>query len=321
MKAYWIAKGAEGTNVELRDVTMPEPKAGELVVRVRATSLNRIEFMSGKPGAPARAAGSECAGDVVSIGEGVTTFAKGDRVMGRAPGAFAEYATIDVRDAMRVPANMRWEDAAAIPIVFVAAYDMLVAQGELTEGQCLLVTAISSGVGVASLGLAKALGARVIGTSRSADKLARLQKLGLDVGIHARGDAFSEAALKATDGKGAHLVVNTVGGSVFAECVRSLAFEGRLATVGFLDRQTTANIDLDALHAKRLRVFGVSNRMRTVAQRAATVRAFERDVLPRFGDGKLRPIIDKVFGWKELPAAVKFMESDAQVGKLVVTLD
>jgi len=195
---------------------------------------------------------------------------------------------------------------------------MLIAQGRLAAGQWLLVTAISSGVGVAALQTAKVLGARVIGTSGSPEKLARLEKLGLDVGLHTRAGDFQDAVVKATDGKGVNLVVNNVGGSVFGECMKSLAFEGRLATVGHLDRVLSAALDIELLHRKRLTVFGVSNRLRTAAQRAETVRAFARDVLPYFADGRLRPLVDRVFGFDELPAAVQFMESDAQVGKIVV---
>jgi len=225
---------------------------------------------------------------------------------------------MDAREAMQVPARLTWEEAAATPLTFIVVYDMLVAQGHLAAGQWLLVTGVSSGVGVAALQTGKVLGARVIGTSGSAEKLARLEKHGLDVGIRTRVGDFHDAVMKATDGKGVNLVVNNVGGSVFGECIKALAFEGRLATVGHMDRVLSATLDLELLHRKRLTVFGVSNRLRTAAQRSETVRAFARDVLPYFEDGRLRPLVDKVFGFAELAAAIKFMESDAQVGKIVV---
>jgi len=318
MKAYWIAPGPSGTGVELRETATPEPKPGEILVRVRASSLNRGELLGGKAGAAARAGGGECAGEVVELGDGVTGLAPGDRLMGRCGGGFAEYALMDAREAMRVPASLSWEEAAAMPLVFLVVYDMLVAQGRLAAGQWLLVTGVSSGVGVASLQTAKVLGARVIGTSGSAEKLARLEKLGLDVGLRTRAADFAEAVLKATDGKGASLAVNNMGGSVFAECIRALAFEGRLAIVGHLDRVMSATLDLEALHGKRLTVFGVSNRLRNAGQRAETVRGFVRDILPHVEAGRLRPLVDRVFGFDDLPAAITFMESDAQVGKLVV---
>jgi len=318
MKAYWITPGSGGTSVELREAATPEPKSGEILVRVRATSLNRGELLGGKPGAPARPGGGECAGDVVKVGAGVSGVSAGDRMMGRCAGGFAEYALMDAREVMRVPGRLSWEEAAATPLVFVVVYDMLVTQGHLASGQWLLVTGVSSGVGVAALQTGKVLGARVIGTSGSAEKLARLEKLGLDVGIHTRAGDFHDAVMKATDDKGVNLVVNNVGGSVFAECIRGLAFEGRLATVGHMDRVLTAPLDLEALHSKRLTVFGVSNRLRTAAQRAETVRGFVKDVLPHLEDGALRPLVDTVFEFDDLPAAIKFMESDAQVGKIVV---
>jgi NADPH:quinone reductase len=318
MKAYWITPGPAGTKVELRETPAPEPRPGEILVRVRAAALNRGELLGGKAGAPAKPGGGECAGEVVKLGDGATDFVAGERVMGRCGGGFAEYAVMDAREAMRVPARLSWEEAAATPLVFLVVYDMLVAQGRLTAGQWLLVTGISSGVGVAALQTARALGASVIGTSGSQDKLSRLADLGLNVGIRTRGADFHEAVMKATDGKGANLAVNNVGGSVFAECLRSLAFEGRLAIVGHLDRVMTSPLDLEALHRKRLTVFGVSNRLRNAAQRAETVRGFVRDVLPFLEDGRLRPVVDKALPFEDLPAAIAFMESDAQVGKIVV---
>jgi NADPH:quinone reductase-like Zn-dependent oxidoreductase len=238
--------------------------------------------------------------------------------MGRCGGGFAEYALMDAREAMPVPARLSWEEAAATPLVFLVVYDMLVAQGHLAAGQWLLVTGVSSGVGVAALQTAKVLGARVIGTSGSDDKLARLATLGLDVGLRTRSGDFHDAVMKATEGQGVNLVVNNVGGSVFAECLRALAFEGRLAIVGHLDRVLSGPLDLEALHRKRLTVFGVSNRLRHAAQRAETVRGFARDLLPHFAAGRLQPLVDRVFAFDELPAAIAFMETDAQVGKIVV---
>ena len=240
--------------------------------------------------------------------------------MGRLPSSFAEYALMDKADLIPVPANLSWEEAAATPLTFLVVYDMLVQQGALKKDEWLLVTGVSSGVGVAALLAGKALGARVIGTSGSADKLKRLSAMGLDVAIQTRGADFSKKILELTGGKGVDLVVNNVGGSVFAECIRCLGYEGRLATVGYLDGVMKAEMDIEALHSKRLRLFGVSNKMRNGAQRAVTVEGFKRDFLPLFASGKLKPVIDKVYDFKDLPAAKERMQADAHLGKIVVRI-
>jgi NADPH:quinone reductase-like Zn-dependent oxidoreductase len=308
-----------GLELEPRDIPQPKPKEGQLLVKVRASSFNRGELLTGHGAFDpnGKQAGIECSGEIVSDAGG---FAAGERVMGRCVGGFGDYALMDAREAMRIPARLSWEQAAAIPLSFMVAHDMLVAHGALERGEWLLITGVSSGVGVASLQAGKALGAMVIGTSGSADKLAKLAQLGLDVGVKTRGVGFHEPAMKATGGKGVDLVVNTVGGTVFAECVRTLAFEGRLATVGYLDRTLKAEIDLEALHAKRLHLFGVSNKLRPAAQRAQTVRAFEKDFLPYFADGRIVPVIDRVFAFADLAAAHAYFDSGAIVGKVIVRM-
>ncbi|HEX6266824.1 MAG TPA: zinc-binding dehydrogenase [Burkholderiales bacterium] len=309
MKAYFLQSAADGMKLELREVPAPQPAAHQLLVKIHASSLNRGEFLGGlgaaKPG------GQEAAGEVVGTG---------DKVMGRCPGGFAEYGLMEKSDAIPVPPGLSWEQAGVIPLAFMVVHDMLVAQGNLKAGEWLLVTGISSGVGVAALQAAKAIGARVIGTSGSPEKLKKLQAMGLDVAVHTRKPDFHKQVMEATGGRGVDLVVNNVGGTVFAECIRSLAYQGRLATVGYLDRVMKAELDLDALHAKRLRLFGVSNKHRTAEQRAQTVRGFIADFLPHFAAGRIRPLIDRVYPFDRLPEAQAYMQSDAHLGKVAVRM-
>jgi len=317
-------QGVEGrATLESRETGIPEPAAGQILVKMRAASLNRGEFIVGhgllKPGA-AKPAGMEGAGEIVAIGPGVNGFSTGQRVMGRCPGAFSEFAVMDAREAIAMPPALSFENAAAIPLTFLVVHDMLVLQGHLKAGEWLLVTGISSGVGVASLQLAKEMGAKVIGTSGSAGKIERLKAHGLDLGLVTRAPDFHDAVMQATGGKGVSLVVNTVGGSVFAECVRSMAFEGRLATVGYVDNTLEAKIDIQALHSKRLTLFGVSNKLRTPEQRASGVGPFVRDAMPAIAAGRIKPIIDRIFPFDELPAARARMESNAHLGKIVISM-
>ena len=323
MKSYWMNIAEGQASMALREVDRPEPGAGQVLVKLHAASLNRGELivghgLHGKGGS--KPAGMEGAGQIVQLGSDAGAWQVGDRVMGRCPGAFAEYALMDVREIMRVPDPLSFEQAASIPLTFLVTYDLLVLQGHLQAGQWLLVNGVSSGVGVASLQMAKVLGAKVMGTSGSQAKLDQLKPLGLDLGLCTRGADFHQAVLQATDQQGVNLVVNTVGGTVFAENMRCMAFQGRMGFVGYVDGTLNANIDLEALHAKRLCLFGVSNKLRTPAQRAQGIAQFAAQILPAFADGRIQPLIDRVFEFDQLEAAKRHMESNQHTGKIVLRI-
>ena len=324
MKSCWIVVKDHKAVLEWRDVPVPQPQANEIVIRVRATALNRGELVVGGAvhGGPEKIGGTEAAGEVHAIGAGVTGVKTGDRVFGRVRGGFAEYVAMEARQIIPLPANLTFEQGAAVPISYITAYEMLYPPyGKLKAGEWLLITGASSGAGVASIQIAKMLGAKTLGTSGSAAKLEKLKAIGLDVAIETRGADFADKVKAATGGNGADLAVNLVGGTQFAECVSCLARHGRLAVVGYVDGSVRAEIDLSAVHVNRLEIYGISNARLTADEKAAATHGFVRDIVPAIADGRIVPVIDRVFEFDAMPAAKAHMEASAMVGKIVVRID
>ena len=327
MLAAMMAAGPEGGHWDIRDVQRPVVPPGHVLLRVRASSINRAEMRRlrslrlepGKPTPDARIGGGDAAGEIVELGAGVTGLNVGERAMGRCSGGFAEYALLDAREVMPAPDALSWEEASCIPVVFVVVHDALFVSGQLREGETVLVTGAASGVGVATLALAHHLGARVIGTSRSAAKLEKLKAHNLDVGVVAGSDGFA-AAIAPAIGDGVDMIVDNIGGDVLAPLIAALNVGGRYVTIGRMSGITTGELDVDRLAERRLHLYGVSNRLRNAAQRAESMRRFLADLMPALGEGKIRPIIDRTFPLAELPAAQAHVEADRHVGKVVITL-
>jgi NADPH2:quinone reductase len=327
MLAAMMTAGPDGGHWDIRDVQRPTVPPGHLLLRVHASSINRAEMRRlrslrlapGKPAPEARIGGGDAAGEIVELGAGVTGFSRGDRAMGRCSGGFAEYALLDAREVMPAPESLSWEEAASIPVVFVVVHDALFVSGQLRAGETVLVTGAASGVGIATLALAKYLGARVIGTSRSPAKLERLKAHGLDVGIVTGSEGFA-AAIAPAIGDGVDMVVDNIGGDVLAPLVAALAVGGRYVTIGRMSGVTQGELDVDRLAEQRLHLYGVSNRLRNAAQRAESMRRFLADLMPALSAGKIRPIIDCTFPLAELPAAQTHVEADAHVGKVVIMM-
>jgi NADPH:quinone reductase len=323
LKSYLLVSDDHGARLELREVAQPTAGPGQVLVKLHAAALNRGEFIHGHglhATGSAKAAGMEGAGEIVALGEGVGTLKVGDKIMGRCAGAFSEYAVMDVREAMPVPKGLSMAEASAIPLTFLVGFDLLVLQGHLKANQWMLINGVSSGVGVAALQMGKVLGAKIIGTSGSPEKINELTALGLDVGLVTRSPDYFDAVMATTGGKGVNLAINTVGGGVFAENLRCLAFEGRMGIVGYVDGKLEAPVDLNALHAKRLCVYGVSNKLRNPEQRASGNAQFIKEILPAFNDGRIRPLIYKKLSLLQLPEAKALMESNQQNGKIVVEI-
>jgi NADPH2:quinone reductase len=320
MKSWWITKREGAVVLEPRDILQPQPAAGQMLVRVRAASLNRGDMLARirRHGAQtARMAGVDGAGEVVDAG-GNASFRAGERVMFRASACIAEYALVDPALASRVPVHFSWEEAGATLAAFITGWESIIEFGRMQRGDWVLLAGATSGVGVAALQMAKYLGARVIGTSGSQTKLAALKTMGMDVAIESRGSAFVDAALEATDGKGVQVAVNLIGGTAFSGCVRVAADFGRVIIVGYVDDTMRADFDLETVHGRRLQISGISNTPLLPAQRAQAHAGFMRDIGPALESGAIKPVIDRVFAFDDAPAAKAYMDSDAHLGKVVL---
>ena len=329
MQVIVIVSSPDGGTLEYREVPDPTPRPGELLIRVRATGLNRADLAQRRGAYPRPAtggdsalniAGLEAVGEVAGLGEGVTDFAIVDRVMAMCAGGYAEYTTIDHRLAVRVPERLSWEEAAAVPVAYMTEHDALITNARLQAGESVLVHAASSGVGVAAIQIAKLWGAKpVMGTSGVTEKLAALAAQGLDHGINYRTENFADAVLAATNGAGVDVVIDHVGGPHFHDNMRCMALRGRLVSVGRLGGKM-GELDLDFLALRRLHLIGVTFRTRTVAERVAITQRFAADLPPALADGRLRPLINRVFPLRDALAAQDYMASNGQIGKIVLTV-
>jgi NADPH:quinone reductase-like Zn-dependent oxidoreductase len=321
MKAAIMVPGATGGSWDVREVQRPVVGPGQVLVRVHASSINRAEFrrLHGMKSGEARTGGGDAAGEVVEIGTGVTGLKEGDRVMGRCAGGFAEFALLDAREVMPAPAALSWEEAASVPVVFVVVHDGMFASAQLLKGETLLVTAAPAGVGTAALVLGKFLGARVIGTSRSAEKLAKLKAHGLDIPVVTGVDGMGEAVKTAAGPAGVDMVVDNIGADALGPCMDALNVGGRFCTIGRMSGVHTTEMNIDQLAEKRLHLYGVSNRLRNAAQRAESAKRFMADLFPALSDGRIKPIVDRTFPLDDIAAAQAYVEADRHVGKVVVT--
>ena len=303
----------------------PVPAPEEILVRVRATALNRADLLQrmGMYPNPFPAddeiPGLEFAGEVVSCGARVTMWSPGDRVMGIVSGgAYAERLVIHERQAMAVPAGMSWTDAAAIPEVFITAWDALVVQGGLTSGRWAMVHAGASGVGTAAIQICRAVGARIIVTC-SAGKVQACRDLGADVVVDYANQDFVAEALSATGGHGVDVVLDVIGGDYVEKNVASLAVKGRIIQVGVMaGKPLPFNVGL--LLGKRATITGTVLRARPTEEKIAISRRFAAEMLPLLAAGEMKPVVDSVYPIEQIADAHMRMASNANVGKIVVTL-
>ncbi len=326
MKAIVIEKSDAGGSLVYRDVPDPIVGPDDLLVAVRACALNRADVLQRMGGYPQpgprpefEIPGLEYAGEVVEAGARVEGFAPGDRVMGLVPGGgYAELVSVPQRLALKVPDSLSWQEAGATPEVYITAHDALL-QCNLQAGERVLIHAVGSGVGVAGVQIAKAMGAsQVIGTAGSAEKLASAAELGLDVGVNYHEEDFAEVVLEATGGAGVDVVLDVIGAAYWEQNLRALARQGRMVEVGLMSGAELENASLGPLLMKRLQVRGTTLRARPLEQKAAATRAFEKSVLPHIASGRIKVVVDSVYPLSEAAAAQAYMEANANFGKIVL---
>jgi putative PIG3 family NAD(P)H quinone oxidoreductase len=327
MRAVVITRPGGPEVLELREVADPSFGPEELLVRVRATALNRADLLQRRghypapPDAPADIPGLEFAGEVDSCGSRVRAFRSGDRVMGiLGGGGYAEKTVLHHRLCMRVPPAMNWAQAAAIPEAFLTAYDALHIRAGLAAGEVLLVQTAASGIGTAALQLGTVAGASVIGLSRTAEKRAKLARAGFAQVLDPSDAATAEQVIHLAGGAGVDVVLDTVGAAAWPLHVRVLRQRGRIVILGLLGG-ARCEIDLAWLMRKRATLTGTVLRSRSLEQKIALAREFSRRVLPMFASGRLRPWIDRSFPLHAVQEAHAVLERNENLGKVVLTLD
>lgn len=325
MKAVYISEFGPPENLEVREIPAPpNPQSTQVLIRVRAVGLNRADLLqvAGLYPPPAgyspNIPGLEFAGEINDTGSDVTKWNVGDRVFGIVAGeSQAEFLFTDESLLARIPDNLSFTDAAAVPEAFITANDAIITLGGLTAGNTLLIHAVGSGVGLAGLQIAKAVGASVIGTSRTDEKLDKCARFGLDLAIATPEPVFADAVLEKTGGRGVDVILDLVGAAYFEQNLTSLATKGRLVLVG-LTSGRTAEFNLGIALQKRATIIGTTLRGRSNAEKADATQRFADDVLPMLASGTVVPNVDRVYPIEDVVAAYNYLKSNESFGKVVM---
>jgi putative PIG3 family NAD(P)H quinone oxidoreductase len=312
--------------VELAEVEAPRPSRGEVLVRVKAAAMNRADLLQRRglypppPGFREDIPGLELAGEIAELGEAVTGWKVGDRVMAIAAGeAQAELAVVHERMLLRVPEGLSLGDAGALPEAGMTAHDALFTIGGLRPGATVLIHAVGSGVATAALQIARAAGALTVGTSRTSDKLEKARALGLDHAILVGREEprFADEVKRLTGRRGAAVILDFVGGAYAAENVASLAPGGRIVVIGTMGGPK-AQLDLGLLMRVRGSITGTVLRPRPLEEKIAATQAFGRDVLPLIAAGRVKPVVDALLPAARAREAHERMEKNDSFGKIVL---
>lgn len=312
--------------LKIGDYPDPVPFEKEILVKVKATAVNRADTLQrmGKYPPPAGAStvlGLEMAGEVADTGSGVTRLRKGDRVFGLIPGGgYAEYAVIHESMAMKIPGNLSFNEAAAIPEVFLTAYQALVWYGRIEKNSSVLIHAGGSGVGTAGIQIAREIGAKSYVTA-SASKHKTCLELGAAAAIDYKKNDFVDEVLTFTDGKGVDVIIDFISGPYFKKNIELLKTDGRLIILASLGGGKVDDFDLRKILAKRISVIGSTLRARSLDYQVELTNDFSEFALGKFERGEIKPVIDSVFDWKDVAEAHRLMESNKNTGKIVLEIN
>jgi NADPH2:quinone reductase len=327
MKAVVIAQPGGPEMLHLRQVPRPAPEANDVLIRVRASALNRADLLQRRglypapPGVPADIPGLEFAGEVENIGSAVQLWKPGNRVMGlTAGGAQAQYLVAHERTLAEIPSNLTYEQAAAVPEAFITAQDALWKQAGLRPGERVLIHAVASGVGLAAVQLIRALNATSFGTSRTEEKLERAKQFGLERGFVVQDSPTAEDSKRWSESGLFDVVADLVGGAYVNASLQALASRGRIIQIGTMGG-AQSQLDIGLLMGKRATVVGTMLRARPLEEKIAVTRSFAKEVLPLFERGVVQPVIDSTFSIEDVRLAHERMESNANFGKIVLRID
>ncbi len=326
MKALLIDDNAETPSMKIGEFPTPEPGKNELFVKIEATALNRADLLQkmGKYPPPKDASpilGLEMAGTVESIGEGVTAYKKGDRVFGLLPGGgYASYCTIHEALAIPVPFHFSFEEAAALPEVFLTAYQAVIWLGELKKGETILIHAGASGVGTAAVQIAKQLRqARVVTTAGTEEKCSLTASLGSDLCMNYKEENYADSLTDTFGKKSVDVILDFVGSPYWVKNINVLAMDGRLVYLALLGGTTIENMSLVPILRKRLTIRGSTLRNRSLEYKINLTKEFREQTANLFAQKQLKPVIDSVFNWNDVNEAHAKMENNLNAGKIILT--
>jgi len=327
MKAIAITVPGEADVLQMKRFPDPEPRPGELSVQVKAAGINRADLLQRRGLYPPPAGvepsipGLEVAGIVERSEDPRGRFKPGDRIMALVGGAgYAERIAVPATHCLKIPERLSFAEAAAIPEVFLTAYDALFRQIKISVGESLLIHAVGSGVGTAALQLALVAGIRVVGTSRNSAKIERARQFGLTQGVTTDQPEWPSRVRSATAPEGVNAIVDLVGAAFWKENLDLLAPLGRMIVVGLVSG-SRVEADLSTLLRKRLRILGTALRSRTDEEKGELITEFGARCLPLFDSGALRPVVDRVFPWNNVIEAHHYLEGNQNFGKLILSVE